>query len=182
MHQTESNQSTLAILKPLSAFNYLLSKLAIYLAGALMAAMVGMILAQVFYRYVLNDSLSWTEEMAKFSMVWIAFLVAPWVYKQNLNVSIQMFADAFPALLKHISELLITCLIIFICVVFFIQSVDFWLGGLTISASSVPVKLAVFYSCAPFSFGLLSLLAFERLIEQSYSLYCYCVIDHKATS
>jgi TRAP-type C4-dicarboxylate transport system permease small subunit len=72
-------------------------------------------------------------------------------------------------------------LVILICVIFLRESVDFWLGGLTISASSVPINLAVFYSCAPFSFAMLTLLGIERLIEQSYLLYAHCFTNNKAT-
>jgi TRAP-type C4-dicarboxylate transport system permease small subunit len=160
-------QKTLfAINTPLGKFNYGVANVAKNLAGALLAIMLGMILAQVFFRYVLNDSLVWTEELAKFSMVWVACLVAPWAYRAHLNVSIQMFADALPAVLRRITELVITLLVMVICSKFFIQSLDFWQTGLSIYASSVPVKLAYFYSCAPFAFGSICLVALERLIEQ----------------
>ena len=31
--------------------------------------------ASVFFRYVLNDSLTWSEEIAKYSMVWLVLSV-----------------------------------------------------------------------------------------------------------
>ena len=158
-------------LRPLARVNLFFSRIAMQLAGALLAAMVLMILAQVFYRYVLNDSLPWTEEMAKFSMVWIAFLVAPWVYREHLNVSIEMFADAFPARLRHISELLISVLVILISGLFFRESLAFWQGGWAIQAASVPVSLAWFYSCAPFSFLMLCSIGVEKLIYQCIELF-----------
>ncbi|MEP1445510.1 MAG: TRAP transporter small permease [Paraglaciecola sp.] len=151
---------------PLGKLNYIVANVAKNLAGGLLAIMLGMILAQVFFRYVLNDSLAWTEELAKFSMVWVACLVAPWAYREHLNVSIQMFADALPALLRRLTELLITLLVIIICGIFFKQSLEFWQSGLSINASSVPVKLAYFYSCAPFAFGSICLVGLEKLIEQ----------------
>jgi TRAP-type C4-dicarboxylate transport system permease small subunit len=77
-----------------------------------------------------------------------------------------MFADALPAVLRRITELLITVLVLVICGIFFKQSIDFWQTGLSISASSVPVKLAYFYSCAPFAFGSICLVGIEKLIEQ----------------
>jgi hypothetical protein len=46
------------------------------------------------------------------------------------------------------------------------QSLEFWQTGLNINASSVPVKLAYFYSCAPFTFGSICLVGLEKLIEQ----------------
>jgi TRAP-type C4-dicarboxylate transport system permease small subunit len=160
-------QKTLfAINTPLGKLNYAMANLAKNLAGGLLAIMLAMILGQVFFRYVLNDSLAWTEELAKFSMVWVACLVAPWAYREHLNVSIQMFADALPAILRRITELLITLLVLVICSIFFLQSLDFWQTGLSINASSVPVKLAYFYSCAPFAFGSICLVGLEKLIEQ----------------
>jgi TRAP-type C4-dicarboxylate transport system permease small subunit len=159
-------QTLFAINTPLGKLNYGVANLAKNLAGALLAVMLAMILAQVFFRYVLNDSLAWTEELAKFAMVWVACLVAPWAYRAHLNVSIQMFADALPAFLRRITELLITLLVLVICSIFFVQSLDFWQTGLSINASSVPVKLAYFYSCAPFAFGSICLVGLEKLIEQ----------------
>lgn len=155
-----------AVNTPLGKLNYTVANIAKNLAGGLLALMLGMILAQVFFRYVLNDSLAWTEELAKFAMVWVACLVAPWAYRAHLNVSIQMFADALPAVLRRITELLITLLVMVICGIFFLQSLEFWQSGLTINASSVPVKLAYFYSCAPFAFGSICLVGLEKLIEQ----------------
>lgn len=155
-----------AINTPLGKLNFAIASLAKNLAGGLLALMLAMILAQVFFRYVLNDSLAWTEELAKFSMVWVACLVAPWAYRAHLNVSIQMFADALPAVLRRITELLITLLVLIICGMFFMQSLDFWQTGLSINASSVPIKLAYFYSCAPFAFGSICLVGLEKLIEQ----------------
>jgi TRAP-type C4-dicarboxylate transport system permease small subunit len=163
---TNLRQQLIKVNGALGKFNFVIGSAAKNIAGLLLAIMVAMILAQVFFRYALNDSLAWTEELAKFSMVWVACLVAPWAYRENLNVSIQMFADALPKSMLRLTEITITILVITICAIFFKQSLDFWLGGLTIYASSLPVKLAYFYSCAPFAFGAICLVGLERLIEQ----------------
>lgn len=42
--------------------------------GSLLAATVIIALIQVFYRYVLNDSLPWPEEMARWAFIWLVFL------------------------------------------------------------------------------------------------------------
>ena len=172
-------QKLFAINTPLGKFNYAVASVAKNLAGGLLALMLGMILAQVFFRYVLNDSLAWTEELAKFAMVWVACLVAPWAYREHLNVSIQMFADALPAILRRITELMITLLVMVICGIFFLQSLEFWQTGLSINASSVPVKLAYFYSCAPFAFGSICLVSLEKLIEQLCLPLDHCFAPQK---
>ena len=48
------------------------------LAGLLLMAMLLIVVMQIVFRYVLNDSLVWSEELAKAMMVWTAFLVAAW--------------------------------------------------------------------------------------------------------
>ena len=150
----------------LSVFNFHIARTAKYLAGLLLALMVVMILAQVFFRYALNDSLTWTEELSKFAMVWIACLVSPYAYREHLNVSIEMFHDVLPALPKRIAEVVITLLVMLISAVFFMQSMSFVAGGTTITAASVPIKLWIFYLCMPFAFGSLFLVGIERLIQQ----------------
>ena len=157
----------MSITRVLGALNYHVGLVARNIAGGLLAAMLVMILMQVFFRYVMNDSLTWTEELSKYAMVWVTCLVAPWAYRENLNVSIEMFADALPVRLKRFTEILITMLAMLISTMFFIYSIDFWLSGLTITASSVPIKLAVFYSCIPFMFIALFLVGLERLLLQT---------------
>ena len=110
--QNAVSRGFLAINRPLGKVNYAISTLGKNIAGVLLSAMLLMILAQVFYRYVLNDSLAWTEELAKYLMVWVACLVAPWAYRENLNVSIEMFADALPKVLRRVSEIIITILVL----------------------------------------------------------------------
>ena len=159
------SQALFEIAKPLGAFNYWVARLARDGAGLLLVFMLCFIIAQVVFREF-NNSLSWTEELSKFAMVWVACLVAPWAYRENLNVSIQMFADALPMSLRRLTEFLINALVVFIAYRFLIESIDFWQGGLSISASSVPLSLAVFYSCVPFAFAAILLVAIERLLLQ----------------
>lgn len=153
----------------IGTLNFHIARGAKYLAGFLLALMVIMILAQVFFRYVLNDSLTWTEELSKFAMVWIACLVSPYAYREHLNVSIDMFHEALPALPRRIAEIIITLLVLLISAIFFMQSMSFVAGGTTITAASVAIKLWIFYLCMPFAFGSLFLVGIERLIQQLIS-------------
>lgn len=159
------------ILGPLGQVNHLISIWARNLAGLLLVGMLAMILAQVIFRYVLNNSLGWTEELSKFAMVWITCLVSPWVYRQGLNVSIQMFADALPPVIRRLTELTISLLILLISYIFLLESVEFWRSGWHINASSMPVKLAWFYACAPFAFASILLVAIEKALQQLLELF-----------
>ncbi len=140
------------------------------LAGLLLIAMVAIVILQIVFRYVLNDSLIWPEELSKTMMVWTAFLVAPWAYRNGANVRIEIFRDEFPPLLLRISLLLINLLILWIVCVFFFESFGFWVRGLTVRADSVPVQVAWFYSIVPIAFFLLLLVGVEQTIRSLLTL------------
>ena len=57
--------------------------------GALMIAIVA---AQVFFRYVLNHSLFWSEELARYILVWLTFLGATVAYRRGVHPRIDLFA------------------------------------------------------------------------------------------
>ena len=63
------------------------------LAWVALALMVTVILAQVFFRYVLNNALPWPDEAARFLMLWMTALIAPAAFRTGGFVSITMLAD-----------------------------------------------------------------------------------------
>lgn len=65
----------------------------LFLLGSLMAAIVG---AQVFSRYVLNHSIFWSDEAARFLLVWLTFLGAGVAYRNQGHASIDIFYKRFP--------------------------------------------------------------------------------------
>ena len=49
--------------------------------------------AGVFWRYVLNDALSWSEETAKFLMVWMVFTASPIGLSFGGHAAIDIFSN-----------------------------------------------------------------------------------------
>ncbi|MFD2813962.1 TRAP transporter small permease [Paracoccus aerius] len=62
----------------LSRLNSLLSRISLWLAGSGLVAMTIIVFAQVFMRYVMNDSLLWVEPVAILLMSWFIFLDPQW--------------------------------------------------------------------------------------------------------
>lgn len=52
---------------------------------------------QVFNRFVLNVSLSWSEEFQKFAFVWLVFLAIPIAYNRSAHLRVDTFFERFPA-------------------------------------------------------------------------------------
>ncbi len=132
--------------------------------------MVTIVLAQVFYRYVLNDAFGWSEEIAKAMMVWVTFLVSPWAYRYGAFVSVDMFIEPFSERFRLWLGLIIHALVLWALYVFFIESIDFWQRGRATFAATLPIKLSWFYSIVPGAFAAMFLVAVETIIRYLLTL------------
>src|SRR6478672_640563 len=70
------------------------------LAAFACAAICVVMAAQVFYRYVLNDSLLWSEEVSVWLMVWMVFLAAPVLTLHNEHVTVTAGLQPLPPRLQ----------------------------------------------------------------------------------
>jgi TRAP-type C4-dicarboxylate transport system permease small subunit len=55
--------------------------------------MVVVVAAQVFFRYALNHSLFWSEELARYILVWLTFLGATVAYRRGAHPRIDLWSD-----------------------------------------------------------------------------------------
>ena len=155
----------------LASLNARVSTTGCWLAAALLFAMTFLVLMQIIFRYVLNDSLGWTEELSKSAMVWMTFLVAPYAYRQGLNVSIDLFQEALPTQVRCLMRLLLNLLVLCVLVVLFRESLDFVVRGMSIKSSSMPVQAGMFYTILPVSFAVMVLIAGELILQEVLSLF-----------
>ncbi len=56
---------------------------------------------QVFSRYVLNHSLYWSEELARYLFIWLVFLSAAIVLRMDRHIQVTAFVDLLPLRLRR---------------------------------------------------------------------------------
>jgi TRAP-type C4-dicarboxylate transport system permease small subunit len=67
-----------------------------WLLAAIFAVIVCVALLQVFHRFALNSSLSWSEELQIFGHIWIVFIGIPVAYRRGAHLYIETFIDKLP--------------------------------------------------------------------------------------
>ncbi|MDA8602825.1 TRAP transporter small permease subunit [Alphaproteobacteria bacterium] len=90
-----------------------------HIAWVALALMVSVILAQVFFRYVLNNALAWPDEAARFLMLWMTALIAPTALRVGGFVSITMLASFLgqrPAQLLNVILLCMAMLVLLVSI------------------------------------------------------------------
>lgn len=117
---------------------------------------------QVFSRYILNTSFSWTEELARFSLIWLSILGATYLTAKRAHLSMDFLYRNFSDPVKKRVSIFIEVLIFFFA--FFIMVI----GGfnlvyttLHLDQLSGTLRIPLGYIYAVFPFGGLLIMCFS---------------------
>ncbi|MFO8128236.1 TRAP transporter small permease [Yoonia sp.] len=105
------------LLWPLERFNTVVLAIGKVIAVIALAIMVTLILGQVFFRYILSDAPNWTEEGARFGMLWMTGLMAPLAFRMGGFVSIDMLERALPRVVSGLLTLLLLGIALWVLVI-----------------------------------------------------------------
>ena len=72
-----------------------LNKFAEYLMIGLMTGISLLIFTQVVFRYVFNYSLFWSEELARYTLIWITFIGASVGFKKKGHIGVDFLYNRF---------------------------------------------------------------------------------------
>lgn len=66
------------------------------LLALLLAGMAFVVLFQVIARYVFSSPLGWSDELARYFLVWSTFLSASYCVRQRISIKIDQFQNSLP--------------------------------------------------------------------------------------
>ena len=111
--------------------------------AALVAAIILVTIATVFFRYVIQQPIGWSEELSLAGFAWFTFLGAGSAIRKKTVVSLDFFYDMFNRPLKKTVKLITTV----ICIAAYLMVI--WLGfqmSLKGMLSTTPyLKVSYFY-------------------------------------
>lgn len=67
-----------------------------WLAFVLFWALAGIVFLQFFTRYILNDSLAWTEEIARYGLMWVTFIGGIIVVRKRSHIAVEALLVYLP--------------------------------------------------------------------------------------
>jgi TRAP-type C4-dicarboxylate transport system permease small subunit len=73
-----------------------------WLAFAVFWGLAGVVFLQFFTRYVLNDSIAWTEEIARYLLMAVGFIGSAMAARRGSHIAIEMFPMALPPRARRI--------------------------------------------------------------------------------
>jgi TRAP-type C4-dicarboxylate transport system permease small subunit len=119
--------------------------------GAMMAfaVLVVIVAVAVFSRYVLNDSIVWAEELARYLFIWITFLGGGLGVGRNIHVGVDSLTELLPSYLRKLVELAIEIVVAVFLIALLAISAEFARFGMTANALLLPIPIGWVYLAVP---------------------------------
>lgn len=155
-----------AVERALTKINEPLANFGSKMGGAFLILMSIIVIAQVFFRYLFNSPLGWTDETSRFLMIYMVYLALPAVYLTDKNIAMTLFLDKIRK--KRVGHLVMLAIHLLSIVAFAIwvkAGVSFFHSG-SVRADSLPIQMYVIYFIPPFMFALTSFSALQKAISE----------------
>lgn len=135
----------------------------------IMSVMTINVLWQVFSRFILQNPSSFTEELARYSLVWLGILGASYVAGQKLHLAIDLLLIKLQGKAKSYLEIFIqSCIFIFALSVMFIGGIRLVTITLSLNqiSAALQVPLGYVYLVLPISGLLIMFYAVHFILEE----------------
>ena len=86
-------------------------KVLLELSTAMFLFIVILTLAQVFFRYVVNDALSWSDELTRIIFVWMTFLCSAVAISRTRHMRVDTFINFLPEKGKLLADIFVHILL-----------------------------------------------------------------------
>lgn len=140
------------------------------LATVALMVMTAIVTIHVLTRYGFNYSFVWTEETARFLMVWMTFLFFPTGHKRGMNVAVEFLVSPWrSSKVGVLLRIVIEAALLFLLLVCLKLSFAMMGRGEHTMSQALQIPMIWIYAVMPVSFvltGLCSLEALLRLVSE----------------
>jgi TRAP-type C4-dicarboxylate transport system permease small subunit len=121
------------------------------------------VLIQIFFRYVLQSPLTWTEEASRYSFIWIVLLGAAFAVRKKEHVVMEVLVKRLPAYLQKYISLVLNSIILISLIYLLPVSWNFFWFIKEVSAPTLGISWGFLFFSAPLSVALMTIHTFISL-------------------
>ncbi len=114
----------------------------------LIAVMTIVVLVGVFFRYVVGNPFMWSEELARFLMLWSGFLAINIAMRRDAHIRIDFIFKALPFVIRKMVEYTVDLIMIAFLVFLVIRGYEFTTGSI-MKAMSMDFSMSWIYLSVP---------------------------------
>lgn len=133
-----------------------------------LAIMSALIVMQVFFRYILNNSLSWSEELARYFFIWLIYIGISYGVKLDKHICVDAVYSVMPKRVKPYYALIgiIAFLIYSIVIVYFGVQVTFLIAKSGQISTGAHIPMQFVYAAPAVGMALTTIRLIEQLVHR----------------
>jgi len=143
----------------------LINKIVGYILGVIIGTMSILILLQIFTRFVINYPLHWTEELARYLMIYGVFLGAALALRYNRLISIEAVAQALPPKMQSLLKKVVMVITIIFALVLVIQGIEITSTINNQTSAGLGIPMSIPYLAIPSGAILIIINAFAVIFD-----------------
>jgi TRAP-type transport system small permease protein len=141
----------------------IINKFAIHISVLLFVVMTLIIWVQVFYRFILGGGIAWSEEIAKYLMVWMALLGSSVLLREGKHIAINYFISKSSFLRYILIFHAILAALLFILLIYY--GINYAVFGYKLISPASGIRRFWPYMSIPVGGGFLLIQTFARLVH-----------------
>ncbi|AOY74525.1 TRAP transporter small permease [Clostridium formicaceticum] len=148
----------------MNKLNHVLNHIEEYIASSLLIFTSFLVFAQVLFRYQFNYSIYWSEEVARYLIVWFIFIGSSIAVREKAHVSVDAVVTYLPERLKKVFAVLSSVISIVFSIMIIIAGWGMILNALKFDAVSASLRMPLLYPYLAIPVG--SFLMMIRFIQE----------------
>lgn len=136
---------------------------------SMMSLLIG---AQVFMRYVMHDSLTWSEELARYCFIWATYLGVSCAVKHKAHICVEALTDKLPQAARHYATILSHVLFIVFAVMVMKEgyALTMKVFGFGQKSSAMGLPMGYVYLAPTVGFGLVIIRLLQSIYQEILSM------------
>lgn len=129
-----------------------------------MAALIGVITLQIVSR-VFFSAVGWTEEVARFLLVWITFLAGTLAFQRGRHIAVTFAVDALPLPLRKLAKLAALAIVLAFMVMLVVIGHRYMQVQSFQKSAALRLSMTYVYAVIPLSAGIMAWYALVDMVE-----------------
>lgn len=122
-----------------------------YFLNAVLVVLVIAVFLQVLFRFILNQPLAWTEELARYCLIWITFLGAAFAMSTKAHIGMEVFVNLFAIPIRKVLYVIATIATLAFFLLMVIEGYDLATRSMSQLSPVLRIPMGAIYSIIPLS-------------------------------
>lgn len=136
------------------------------ISAVLLGVMTIFVLLQVFFRYVLKSPISYSEELARFAMIWTVMFGATVAFRNKTHIVVDYFVEKLPKIVQHPIRVLQSILVLLFCLILVVKGYELSMQAINQLATASKIPIGYIILAFPISGAIIALYILEEFLKQ----------------